>query len=146
MSTNKRHASFAALLILAIGLPGFFGILAVQTKVIASEPDAVSPGLQAAGTSTWTPTITQTNPALPLLTSTGLPVLNLTAPPIASSLSLHAFIQTPSGPVARPYVILSAFASIPRSGPVLIRGSICSPARHDLFFGPIQKMVRAARR
>src|SRR5688500_7987662 len=118
MRPNNRRSSFATLVLLAIGLPGFIGILVVQAKVNLNQPDGLTSNLQAASTSTWTPAFTQTNPALPSLTSTGLPVLNLTAPPIAASLSLHAFIRAPNGPVARPYVILTAFASIPRTGSV----------------------------
>ena len=105
---------------IAIGLPGFIGILAVRAQANANQPEAVISRLQAANT--WTPTFTQTNPAPATLTSTGLPVLNLTAPPIASSLTLYAFIRAPSGTVPRPYVILTAFASIPRSGSVSISG------------------------
>ncbi len=122
MPPNKRHSSFATFLIFALGLPGFIGILAVQAKVNAFQPETVISKLQAASTSTWTPTFTQTNPAPASATSTSFPVLNLTAPPIASSLTLYAFIRAPSGLVARPYVILTAFASIPRSGSVFISG------------------------
>ena len=122
MQTNKRRSSFATLLLFAIGLPGFIGILVVQAKVNADQPKAVISQLQAASTSTWTPTFTQTNPVPLSPTLTSLPIVNLTAPPIASSLTLFAFIRAPSGPVARPYVILTAFASIPRSGSVVIRG------------------------
>ena len=122
MRANKRRSSFTALLLFAIGLPGFIGILVVQAKVNPSQPDPLRSNLQAAGTSTWTPTLTQTNPAPPSATSTSLPIVNLTAPPISSSLTLFAFIRAPSGPVDRPYVILTAFASIPRSGSVFIRG------------------------
>jgi len=124
MRPNNRRSSFATFLLLGIGLPGFIGILVVQAKVNANQTESLIPNLQAASTSTWTPAVTQTNPVLASLTSTGLPILNLTAPPIASSLSLHAFIRAPNGPVARPYVILTAFASIPRSGSVFIRGFI----------------------
>lgn len=119
MRANKRHSNLATLLILAIGLPGFIGILVVQAKVNAYQPETVVSVLQAA---TTTLTFTQTNPAPLSPTSTSLPVINLTAPPIASSLSLYAFIRAPTGTVARPYVILTAFASIPRTGSVFIRG------------------------
>jgi len=121
MPTNQANSKVAALLIFAVGLPGFIGILAVQAKVNVYQPETVSSGLQAA---TSTLTFTQTNPAPPSPTSTDLPAISLTAPPIASSLSLYAFIQAPRGLVARPYVILTAFASIPRTGSVFIRGFI----------------------
>jgi predicted MFS family arabinose efflux permease len=101
MRANNHHSSFATLLLLAIGLPGFIGILVVQATVNPYRPDALTSNLQAANTSTWTPAFTETSPALPSLTSTSLPILNLTAPPIASSLSLHAFIRAPNGPVAQ---------------------------------------------
>jgi len=122
MRTNNRRSSFATLLLLAIGLPGFIGILVVQAQVNPFQPKTVISNLQAASTSTSTPTITQTNPAPPSATLASLPVLNLTAPPIASSLTLYAFIRAPNGPVARPYVLLTAFASIPRTGSVFITG------------------------
>lgn len=124
MRANNSRSSFATLLLLAIGLPGFIGILVVQAKVNPYKPDALTSNLQAASTSTWTPAFTQTNPVPASLTSTGFPILNLTVPPIASSLSLYAFIRSPTGPVARPYVILTAFASIPRTGSVFISGFI----------------------
>jgi len=121
MRANNRRSSFATLLLLAIGLPGFIGILVVQAKVNPSQPDPVTSNLQAS-TSTLAPTFTRTNPAPPSGTSASLPIINLTAPPIASSLTLYAFIRAPSGTVSRPYVILTAFASIPRSGSVFISG------------------------
>ena len=121
MRANNRRSSFATLLLLAIGLPGFIGILVVQAKVNPSQPDPVTSNLQAS-TSTLAPTFTRTNPAPPSATSASLPIINLTAPPIASSLTLYAFIRAPSGTVSRPYVILTAFASIPRSGSVFISG------------------------
>jgi hypothetical protein len=37
---------------------------------------------------------------------------------------LYAFIQAPTGPVTRPFVILTAFASIPRTTSVVIRGFV----------------------
>src|SRR5688572_25385618 len=122
MRANKRHSKFATLLMIAIGLPGFIGIWAVRAQANANQPETVISRLQAVSTATWTPTFTQTNPALTTLTPTSLPVLNITAPPIASSLTLYAFIRAPNGPVTRPYVILTAFASIPRSGSVSISG------------------------
>ena len=121
MRANNSRSSFATLLLLAIGLPGFIGILVVQAKVNPSQPDPVTSNLQAS-TSTLAPTFTRTNPAPPSATSASLPIINLTAPPIASSLTLYAFIRAPSGTVSRPYVILTAFASIPRSGSVFISG------------------------
>jgi len=122
MRAKKRHSSFITLLIVAVGLPALIGILAVQAKANAYQLETVISNLQPASTSTWTPTFTQTNPAPLSPTSTSLPVIDLTAPPIASSLTLYAFIQAPTGTVARPYVILTAFASIPRSGSVFISG------------------------
>jgi len=122
MRPNNRRSSFTALLLLAIGLPGFIGILVVQARTSTYQSEKAISKLQAQSTSTWTPTVTQTNPAPPSSTSTSLPIVNLTAPPIASSLTLYAFIRAPNGQVARPYVILTAFASIPRSGSVFISG------------------------
>lgn len=122
MRTHHRRSSFTALLLFAIGLPGFIGILAVQANANTYQPGTVISKLQAQSTSTWTPTFTQTNPAPPSPDSTSLPVSNLTAPPIATSLTLFAFIRAPNGQVVRPYVILTAFASIPRSGSVFLSG------------------------
>lgn len=124
MPAHKRHSTLATLLIVAIGLPGFIGILAVQSQANGDPLDAGVSNLQVTDTSTGTPTFTQTNPAPVSPTSATLPVIDLTAPPIASTFSVHAFIQAPSGAVARPYVILTAFASIPRTGAVFISGSV----------------------
>lgn len=124
MRANKRHSTVATLLIVAIGLPGFIGIMAVQSQANADQRDTEILNLQVADTSTGTPAFTQTNPAPLSPTSTTLPVIDLTAPPIASTFSVHAFIQAPRGVVARPYVILTAFASIPRTGKVFISGAV----------------------
>jgi hypothetical protein len=138
MRANQRHPKFAALLIIAIGLPGFIGILAVQANTDRPE----FPILQTANTSTWTPTFTQTVPPPSTLTSTGLPVTNLTAPPIASSLTLYTYVRAPNGVVARPYVILHAFESIPRSGSLFISGFadsqefVCTVAPCVLYLQP----------
>src|SRR5688572_14201017 len=107
MRANKRQSRFATLLLIAIGLPGFIGIWVVRAQANANQPETVISRLQATSTSTRTPTFTQTLPTpLSLLTSTSLPDLNVTAPPIAASFTLHAFIRAPSGTVPRPYVIL----------------------------------------
>ena len=148
MRARKRHSNFATLLILSIGLPGFIGILAVQAKANAYQLKTELSVLQAASS---TPTLTQSDTAPLPPTLASLPVIDLTSPPIASSFSLYAFIRAPSGPVARPYVILTAFASIPRTGSVTISGRldsqefICTatPCAVYLQPGPTRLVFRA---
>lgn len=118
MRKRKSHSFFTTLLILGIGLPGLVGILAVQAKAVEGHTDLIQFALQSAFTATPTPTLTGTPP--PFLTSTSIPLLSSNL----SSVVLYAFIQTPSGHVPRPYVILTAFSSIPRTGSVVIRGTI----------------------
>lgn len=109
---------------LGIGLPGFIGILGVQAKVGANQPGMISSILQIA--STTTPTLIQATSTLLSSTSTGLPPNNLLPPSGFSSIGLNAFIQAPIGVVSRPYVILTAFSSLPRTVPVTIRGFVNS--------------------
>ena len=77
------------------------------------------PAMQSGGTSTATTTLTAT--ALPPSTWTAAPVFG----PLAS-IKVYAFIQSPTGRVSRPYVILTAFASINRSESVFLRGFVNS--------------------
>lgn len=105
-----------------LGLPAFLGILAVQAETDASRPELGISALQAADTSTLAPTSTRTAQPPPPPTSTGSPISIFPGPLLDGSLNLYAFIRAPSGSVDRPYVILTAFASIPRTGTVLISG------------------------
>jgi hypothetical protein len=109
---------------LGIALPSIIGILVVQAKAIASESEASQPGLQITGSPSATPTLRQPTSALLSQTSTSSPENSL---PTSSSVfpsSLYAFIQAPSGPVSRPYVILTAFSSLPSTVSVTIRGFV----------------------
>src|SRR5215510_9064294 len=117
MRKKNRHSSFLILLMLGIGLPGFIGILGVQAKAVASQPEIISSILQIAGTPT--PTLIQA-------TSTGLPPIDHLTPSGIFSPGLHAFIQAPNGTVSRPYVILTGFSSLPRTDSVTIRGFVNS--------------------
>ena len=112
------------LLIFGLILPGLIGIFAVQAKAIEDQTLNTQLSLQSGLSST--PTWTLTNTPLPSLTSTESPFTNPSSPLGLSSVDLYTFIQAPARPVANPYVILTAFASIPRTGSVVIRGFINS--------------------
>ena len=124
MRKKNRHSSFLLLLILGIGIPGFIGILGVQAKTIAHQREMIGSILQVAGTAT--PTLLQATSTLLASTSTELPLSDLLSQPGVLSSSLQAFIQAPNGVVAEPYVILTAFSSIPRTESVIIRGFVNS--------------------
>jgi hypothetical protein len=125
MRTRKRHSLFLYILVLGMGLPGLIGIFAVQAGAVADQSEILQLSLmQVGGTSTPTPTSTSVPP--PSQTSTGLSSNIASSVPSLSSFSLQAFIQAPNGPVATPYVVLTAFASIPRTGSVTIRGFVNS--------------------
>jgi len=98
------------------------GIFAVQAKAIEDQNLNTKLSLQ----SEFTSTPTETNTPLPSLTSTGLPFTDPSVSTGLSSVDLYAFIQAPARAVASPYVLLIAFASIPRTGSVVIRGFINS--------------------
>src|SRR6266540_2950270 len=74
--------------------------------------------------STVTASPPQATPTLPFLTSTGSPSLPTSSSQLSSG--LYAFIEAPKGLVPKPYVILSAFSSLPRSVSVTIRGFVNS--------------------
>ena len=99
-------------------LPGLIGIFVVQAKAIADQTLKARLALQANSTST--PTQTSTSTPAPFSTATGL----VATRPASSFIQLYAFIQAPTGPVARPYVTLIAFGS--QAGSVVIRGFINS--------------------
>ena len=120
MQIKRRNSIFSALLIFGLILPGLIGIFAVQAKAIEDQTLNTQRSLQNGLSSTPTWTLTSTAP--PSLTSTGSPFTN----PGLPSVDLYAFIQAPTRPVAQPYVLLTAFASIPRTGSVEIRGFVNS--------------------
>jgi hypothetical protein len=124
MRTKRRNSLFSTLLIFGLILPGLIGIFAVQAKAIEDQNLITQLSLQSGLSAT--PTWTLTNTPTPILTSTESLFTNPSFPLDLSSVDLYAFIQAPSKIVARPYVILTAFASIPRSGSVEIRGFLNS--------------------
>jgi hypothetical protein len=123
MRTRQRRSLFSTLLILGFIIPGLMGIFAVQAKAIQDQSLNTKHSLQSALTAT--PTWTLTNTPLPLATAT-LPFTDSSSSTGLSSVDLYTFIQAPAKPVAKPYVTLIAFASIPRTGSVVIRGFINS--------------------
>lgn len=95
----------------------------MQAKAIEDQTLNTQLSLQNVPSVSPTWTLTSTPPAP---TSTGSPFTNPSSPLGLSSVDLYTFIQAPTRAVARPYVILTAFASIPRTGSVEIRGFINS--------------------
>ena len=122
MRRKQRHSLLSTLLILGFVIPGLMGIFAVQAKAIEDQSLNTKLFLQAGSTDTPTST---TIPPLSL-TSTGSPIPNPLSSTGLGAVNLYAFIEAPSKPVARPYVTLIAFASVPRTGSVVIRGFINS--------------------
>jgi hypothetical protein len=106
----KKHRSFlAVLLILGIGIPGSIGIFVTQVRVVAEQAGA-SNAVQAAETSTPTPTLTQQPEATISLTGTSLPASGFLS---TKPSHIYAYVQAPSEALATPYVILKAFSSRP---------------------------------
>src|SRR5260221_7089516 len=124
MQRKQRRSLFSTLLILGFVIPGLMGIFAVQAKAI--EDQSLNTKLSLQSGLTATPSLTSTTVPPLALTSTGLPFTNPSSSTGLSSVDLYTFIQAPARPVARPYVTLIAFASIPRTGSVVIRGFINS--------------------
>lgn len=121
MRKKNRHSSFLILLMLGIGLPGFIGIFGVQAKAVSSHREMIASILQIAGTAT--PTLLQATSTLLATPSAELPLSNLNPSGLFSP-GLQAFIQAPNGLVSEPYVILTAFSSLPRTESVTIRGFV----------------------
>ena len=110
-----------SLLILGIAFRGLLGIISAQA---AGDPSgSIWSVLQAAGTPTVTPSLTAT--PFPSVTSTVTPNSGLLFP-ISAKTEVYAFVQAPVGPVSRPYVILTSFASIAKTESVVLRGYINS--------------------
>ncbi|HSG42623.1 MAG TPA: hypothetical protein VLA72_05660 [Anaerolineales bacterium] len=122
MQKSTRQSLFLIFLILGIGLPGLLGIFVVQAQVSDGQLDLVKPIFQNGST----PSPTLTNTPLPSQTPAGSPLSSSTSPLGISPLDVFVFIQAPSGYVSRPYVILTAFASITRAESVVIRGYVDS--------------------
>jgi hypothetical protein len=124
MQTRRRYSLPRIIIALGIALPSFIGILAVQAKAFVNETDANPLVLQASGTATVTATLRQPTPPPLSQTSTSLPEISL---PTSSSIfpsTLYAYIQAPGGTLPEPYVILTAFSSLPRTVSITIRGFV----------------------
>ena len=124
MRKKNGQSSYLILFILGIGLPSFIGVLGVRAQADAIQLSVEDSILQA--TDTITPTIIQSASTLLASTSTVLPPSDLVTPSGIISPGLYAFIQAPNGIVSSPYVILTAFSSLPRSEDVTISGFINS--------------------
>ena len=121
MRAKRRHSFLPILLLLGFGIPGSIGIFVAQAKAIADQ-SGFSNQLQVAATDTPTPTSSQL-PVAPSSTSTGLPLIG--GSPLGPGI-LYAYIQAPSGTIARPYVIISAFSTRPRGEAITISGFLNS--------------------
>ena len=124
METRKRHSFQRLMFALGIALPGLLGMLAVQAKAETVEAVRDEPALQAQTTSTVTFTLAPLTATLPLQTSTGTPAVILPTSISVLPSGLYAFIEVPIGPVPQPYVILSAFSSLPTQVSLVIRGFV----------------------
>jgi hypothetical protein len=124
MQAGKRNSHLRRIIALGIALPSIIGILVIQAKAVASESEASRPGLQITSSSSATPTLRQPTSTPFSQTPTSFPDNSL---PTSSSVfpsDLYTFIQVPSGTVPRPYVILTAFSSLPSTVSVTIRGFV----------------------
>jgi hypothetical protein len=124
METRKRHSFHRLMFALGIALPGLLGMLAVQAKAETVGAGPNQPALQAQTTSTGTLTPAPLTPTLPFQTSTGTPAVILPTSISVLPSGLYAFIEVPIGPVPQPYVILSAFSSLPTQVSLVIRGFV----------------------
>lgn len=123
MRAKKRQSFLAIVLILGIGIPGSIGIFVAQAKVFAYQSGFGSV-VQQLWTSTPTPTFTQ-QPAAPLTSTPNGPPINVLSTPLGTS-NLYVYMQAPSGPLTRPYVILKAFTIKPRAEVITIKGFLNS--------------------
>jgi hypothetical protein len=125
MQKRTRQSLFLALLIVGVGLPGLVGIFVVQAQVTDGQAESLINSVFQGG-ATLTPSPAHTGTPLPSQTLPGSPTSNPASFLDLSPGNIFAFIQAPNGYVERPYVILSAFASVARSQSVVIRGFINS--------------------
>ncbi|HLO15740.1 MAG TPA: hypothetical protein VK206_12980 [Anaerolineales bacterium] len=122
MRARKRNSLYRIILALGIALPSFIGILIVQAKAVPSQPSPNQSLLQAQ--ETLTPTAPLLPPTLPPPSATFSAESSLPTPSTGLSSNLYAFIQAPTGTVSQPYVILTAFTSLPRTVSITIRGFV----------------------
>jgi hypothetical protein len=121
MQKRRRHSLFLAFLILGIGFPGVVGIFVVQAQVADAQPEFLNSVFQIGSTPTPSPFLTDT----PIPSQTPGSLFSDSGSPFGlSGIDIFAFIQAPNGYVQRPYVVLTAFASITQSESVVIRGFI----------------------
>lgn len=125
MRARKHRSLYRFVLALGIALPGLIGILVVRAEAVAELSNANQAALQTGATDTSTPAPPATATP-PFQTSTRSPESSLPTSVSVLPIGLYAFIQAPIGPVPEPYVILSAFSSLPTSVPVVIRGFVNS--------------------
>src|SRR5215211_7392133 len=127
MRTSKRYSFRRIMFVLGIAFPSLIGILVAQAASVAGGRELILPGLQAQTTSTVTDTPTlPLSATLPLQTSTETPFLSLPTSASVFPSGLYAFIEAPIGPVPQPYVILTAFSTLPTQVSPVIRGFINS--------------------
>lgn len=126
MRAKHRRSHYRLILALGIALPSIIGLLVVQARAFANEAPNVQSVLQTNNPPTGSATLPQA--AIPPLSDTQTSTPDVSLPTSASIFpaSLYAFIQAPSGTVPQPYVILTAFSSLPRSVSVTIRGFVNS--------------------
>ena len=123
MRKKTGNSRLLSLLILGIAFRGLLGIFSVQAESSGDYPGAIWSYLQNGSTPTIA--LTSTGTPLPSMTATVSSIINSSSI-ISPAVDVYAFIQAPIGYVPRPYVILTAFASIPQSELAGIRGYINS--------------------
>ena len=122
MHKKKSSSYLLSLLILGILFRGLLGVFSAQA---AGDPSISAwPLLQSGATPTFSATPTST--LLPAALSTTTPFSSSSSSVISPTGAVYTFVRAPIGYVSRPYVILTAFASIPRSEVTLIKGYIDS--------------------
>ena len=125
MQASRRHSFHRIMFALGIALPGLIGILVVRAESVTDEARMPGPAVQAQATPTSTETPTPPITATPpFQTSTGLPPVILPTSVSVVPSGLYAFIEAPIGVVPEPFVILSAFSSLPTQVSIVIRGFV----------------------
>ncbi|HLO13475.1 MAG TPA: hypothetical protein VK206_01505, partial [Anaerolineales bacterium] len=124
MRPRKRHSLYRIILAFGIALPGLIALLVVQTKAVESESGMPQSLLQTGAPPTMTVTPPRATATLLFQTSTLSAIDSLPTSSSVFPTGLYAYIETPRGTVPQPYVILSAFSSLPRTVSVTIRGFV----------------------
>jgi len=118
-NTSFRLLSF---LVLGMGFYGFIGIMVVRAQAITNLTGANNSYFQVE--TPTAPALTPATPSLLTATPSAIPPTEILQPFVAFTPGLYAFIQAPNGHVSSPYVILTAFSSLPQ--PLTIRGIVNS--------------------